>query len=644
MADVDLDRDHTVDPGEDFFRHANGGWLSLHSIPQDAGSLDTFREVALRVEDLLYEQLLRAVDSPSDSIEKMLGDYFAAGMDLVARDSARRAPIRDILGDIQDASSSGDVVSLLPMLHRNGIRVLWWPEVVASHVAGHGHLLWVLPGELGLPDRRWYFGKDSTTKALREEYVAYIAAQLRNAGVPSASAALQAPEVFALECRLAEGRLSEVDRCRVHLADNRKSVAELDAISAAVGFSEYFAGLGVGHVECVNVPEPAYLEAVAAVIETTDIDTLRSFLVFNVVQRLNDALHSEVFEAHFAFYGRRIRGQRRPGALSRRVMAALNSDLGEALSRLYIRTAFSPSARDQAAELASEILAEMRTSIQTRTWMGDATRERALAKLDSVQVRIGHPEAWRDWSGIEISRDSYAGNRLAAARFDMSAKLDKLNKPRDVREWGVPAHSVNACFNPLQNAVQVPAGLLQPPIFLLDGDDAWNYGALGCVIGHELIHAFDDHGRFLDAQGRVCDWWTADDSTSFVQLAEQLVEQFDDFPVIDDSRVSGRLTLGENIADIGGLALASRALARVSAVGGHDGDPLDRQFFFAYATLFRGIMTEELTRMRAGTDVHSPYEWRVRGPLSNLDAFQAAFGLPEGVPALRPSRRRIEIW
>jgi predicted metalloendopeptidase len=295
--------------------------------------------------------------------------------------------------------------------------------------------------------------------------------------------------------------------------------------------------------------------------------------------------------------------------------------------------------------MVAAILEEMRAALQTRTWMHDETRARGETKLDAMRVKIGYPDEWRDWSGLEVTRTAYAANRLNAARFEVARRLAKLGQPVDRGEWEMPAHIVNAYYHPTLNEIVVPAGILQPPLFDAEADDAVNYGGIGMVIAHEITHGFDDQGRRFDADGALRDWWTAEDAERFTKLADQLVAQFDAYVVLDDVHINGRLTLGENIADLGGLALAQRAHARVAAdAPSIDGLSPAQRFFLANAVLWRANISVELQRTLAGVDPHSPRELRVLGPVSNLDAFQTAYGLADDAPMMRPRDERIEIW
>jgi putative endopeptidase len=381
------------------------------------------------------------------------------------------------------------------------------------------------------------------------------------------------------------------------------------------------------------------------VLAATAPDTLRAYLTFTLVRGLAGALPARIDDEDFAFYGRRIRGQQQQHERAKRVIDAIGEDVGEALAERYVALHFPAAAKERAQRMVAAIVEEMRNSIRTRPWMSAETRERAEAKLDRIRVKIGYPDRWRDWSGLEVDRTAYAANRLAATRFELDRQLRKLTQPVDRGEWEMPAHIVNAYYHPTLNEIVVPAGILQPPLFDAEADDAVNFGGIGMVVAHEITHGFDDQGRRFDADGALRDWWTAEDAARFTDLADRLVAQFDAYEVLDGVHVNGRLTLGENIADLGGLTLAFRAHERVSAGAPPvDGLTPAQRFFLAYATLWRANINPELQRTLAGIDPHSPRDLRVRGPVSNLGAFRAAFGVADDAPSMRPPEERIEIW
>jgi len=638
------DRDGSVDPGADFYRYANGGWIDRHEIPPGFGAWGAFEEILTRNELVLRSELERAAADPADDLERALGDFYVSGTDTDAIEAAGLEPVRPYLDAVAAATSVDDLVALLPRLHEAGIALVFAPGVTVDHDDSTRYLLWIVPAGLGLPDRESYFLDSDAGVSLRSAYVDHVGAQLRNAGHPAPELA---PEVLALETRLAEPQLRAEERRDRGRTLNRFAVDALEAAAPGLALTAYLEAVGAGGVASVNLTQPAYLGAVREVLDSTDLAVLQAWASFQIVAANAAALPAAIEDEAFAFYGRRVEGKQEPKDRWKRVVAALGSDMGEALSQLFVRATFSEDAKHRAQAMVDEILAEMRTSLETRTWMSASTREKGLEKLASFGVKIGYPDSWRDWSGLlpVIGRTSYAGNRIAAARFDLAHSLGKLHREVDTTEWEMPPHVVNAYYHPVRNEIVFPAGILQQPMFDADADDAVNYGGIGTVIAHEVTHGFDDQGRRFDASGHFADWWTEEDQAHFTGLADRLVEQFDAYIAIDDVHVNGRLTLGENIADLGGIALASRAHARVSSgQPAVDGLTPAQRFFLANATIWRARTSEELARTLAQIDPHSPRHLRVVGPIANSDAFQEAFGLRDDAPALRPRGERIEIW
>lgn len=640
MGLVAADRDESVDPGVDFYRYANGAWLDENPIPPGYGAWGSFETVQVRNEAVIEEILRRAASDPVNDLDRMLGDFFTSGMDVDAIEAAGLEPIRPLLDAIADVSSPADVMRLLPQLHTDGIPAFFAFEATVDHDDSTRYLLWLAQAGLGLPERDSYFSETEAAAALRAAYVEHVGAQLANVGD-----AAQGNAVLELETRLAELHLSPVEARDPGRTLNRHDLAALTALAPDLDLPGYLRAVGAGAATTVNVMSPALFAGLAEIIAATDPAVLRAYLTFRVVQTLADALPKAVDDESFDFYGRRLGGQQQQHERTKRVIDAITADVGEALSQRFVDETFSPEAKERALAMVDAILVEMRTSLETREWMSDPTRAQALEKLDAIVVKIGYPDRWRDWTGLALARHGYAANRMRATRFEVERQLRRITMPVDETEWEMPPHVVNAYYHPLRNEIVFPAGILQPPMFDATADDALNFGGIGTVIAHEITHGFDDQGRRFDATGAFRDWWTPEDEARYAALTTRLVEQFDAYAVLDDLHVNGQLTLGENIADLGGLMLAERAHARVSAGAGPvDGLTPAQRFFLANASVWRGTVSDELARTLIQVDPHSPRHLRVRGPFSNSAAFQAAFGLADDAPMLRAPEERIEIW
>jgi predicted metalloendopeptidase len=644
MALEAADRDPSVDPSVDFYRFANGGWLDANPIPPGYGNWGAGHEVTVRNQEILHALLLQAAEHPTAEIDRKLGDYFAAGMDTDAIEAAGLAPIQPYLDAIDATTTHDDVLGLIPRLHSYGLSLLWGWMTEVDHDDASVHLLWLFQGGLGLPEREAYMDDSDVARELREDYVAHVAAQLRNLG-QEADLDARARAILDLETRLAEHHLRSELRRDPDLTFNRFDMSQLAQLSEALDLPGYLAAIGAQSAVSINIEHPEYLAQLPGIIVDTPIDVLRDYLSFHVVRMVAEALPAAFDDEAFAFYGRRIQGKTSQLDRYKRIINALGDDMGEALGRRFVEETFPPTAKQRALDMVEEIRAEMRASLESREWMSAETRAAGLEKLAAFGVKIGYPDAWRDWTGLEITRDSYAANRLRAARFEVERQLARITEPVDPGEWEMAPHEVNAYFHPFRNEIVFPAGILQPPFFDSEADDAVNYGAIGMVIAHEITHGFDDQGRRFDANGAFRDWWTQDDQARFSELADRLATQFDEYEVLDGLHVNGRLTLGENIADLGGVALTARAHERISAgAPSIDGFTPAQRLFLSYATVWRGHMSDEMMRTRIQTDPHSPARLRVVGPLSNSTAFAEAFSLPADAPVMRPREDRIEIW
>lgn len=398
--------------------------------------------------------------------------------------------------------------------------------------------------------------------------------------------------------------------------------------------------------DTVSIDSAAFFTALDGVLADTPVDTLRDVLRWHLVRSSASSLAPAFDEENFAFYGRILGGQQAQQPRWKRVVGAASTDVGEAVAQLFVHETFPPEAKARVETLVEHLLSAMGRAIRGNTWMTDATREEALRKLAAFGYKIGYPERWRDYAGLTVDRGSYFASRLAASAFEMRRQLSKLGSPVDEHEWAMPAHIVNAYYHPIRNEIVFPAGILQPPFFHADADDAVNYGGIGTVIGHEITHGFDDAGSQFDTSGALRNWWTDEDRAEFERRANVIVEQFNAYTIADDVTVNGRLTLGENIADLGGTTIALDAMHEAVDADAPliDGLTQDQRFFLAYATMWRMGYTEAAARMLANVDSHAPTQYRVNGPLSNTPAFAAAFAVADGAPMALSDDQRAKVW
>ncbi len=637
--------DESTPLGDDFYRHVNGGWLDANPIPPEYPAWGAFYEVQVRNEETLHRLLEDAAneEAPEGSPIQMVGDYFAAGMDEDAIDAAGIAPLQPLLDDIDALESREELLELLIELQRNGVGAFHGLSVAPDFEDNDRYLVFLGQGGLGLPERDYYLRDDERSQAIREAYVAHLAAQLTNLDPGRDDAADAAAAIMELEHQLAEGSLPAEELRDVHKTLNRHAVSDLDELMPDFGLEAYAHATGITSPS-VNVDHADFFRTLDSALADTPLHVIADYLRWHTVRSYATALPAAFDDEHFRFYGRLLGGQQKQRERWKRVLAAASADIGEQVAQLYVDEAFSPEAKARAEDLVDHLLGAMERSIRELDWMTEETRAAALAKLGRFSYHIGYPDAWRDYSGLHVDRESYATNRLRAAAFELERQLSRLEEPVDKQEWAMPAHAVNAYYHPLLNQIVFPAGILQPPMFYADADDAVNYGGIGTVIGHEITHGFDDQGSKFDPAGRLENWWSDADRTEFERRAAQLVVQFNAYEAAPDQRVNGQLTLGENIADLGGVAIAFDALRSAlddeSSIDGFT--PLQR-FFLSYATIWRMNYTDEYLRLLTNVDVHSPGPFRVNGPLSNFPPFAEAFEVGQG-PMVREEDERVEIW
>ncbi len=644
--------DTSAKPCADFYEYADGGWIKANPIPADKARWGSFEEVADRNRAILkaiLEETSAKSDWPKGSIRQKVGDFYAAGMDEAAIEKAGTKPLAPWLAKVDALKSNADLPKLLAGFHARRLPAGFGLRIAQDQKESTRYMPMLNQGGLGLPDRDYYLKEDPKSKELREKYAAHVARMFGLLGEKPESAKGKAEAVLAFETKLAKA-----SRTRVELRDpeknyNRKTLAELTAEAPGFDWKAYLDAVGIPEKQDLNVRQPGFFKAYAGMAASEPLDAWKTYLTWHVVHSSANLLPKRFEEENFAFYGKTLRGVPQEEERWRRVLAATDQALGEALGQLYVEKAFSAKAKERTKQLVENLRAALKERIEGLPWMGDETKKAALKKLAAFGVKIGYPDKWRDYSALEITRASYFDNALAAHAFETKRNLDKLGKPIDRTEWGMTPPTVNAYYNANMNEIVFPAGILQPPFFYADADDAVNYGGIGGVIGHEMTHGFDDSGSKYDADGNLKNWWTDADRKAYEARTDLMVKQFDGYKPLADQAINGKLTLGENIADLGGLKVAYAALAK--ALGGDPakGAPIDgftpaQRFFLNWATVWRNNVRDESLRVNLNTDPHSPGRFRVLGPLSDLPEFHAAFGCATGTAMVRPEAERPSIW
>jgi putative endopeptidase len=641
--------DTTVDPKVDFAHYAWGNWSKHNPVPADKSRWGAFNELDQYNQNAL-KGILEAVSARSHepgSIEQKVGDFYASAMDTAAIDAAGLKPLAADLAQIAAIASPADLARTLADLHNMQVGALFVVAVGPDEKNSTMNALQASQGGLSLPSKDYYF--QPQFEKFRTAFVEHVAKMFSLAGDTPAAAAAGARTVFEVEKALAENARTPVE-LRDPIANyNKMRTDELAARMPAFPFATYLAGRGIGGPAAAEiiVGQPGFFEGVQAVLAARPLDDFKVYLRYRLLRGTAQFLAAPFEDERFHFYGTVLRGQPAQEPRWQRSARLVDSQIGEALGQLYVARYYPPEAKARMDEMIRNITAVMRDRLEKLEWMTPETRQKALAKFDRFYPKVGHPEKWRDYTRLPVRRDNFYANNRAANEFEDRRNIAKLGQPVDRAEWFMSPPTVNAYFDPTANNINFPAGILQPPFFDFTLDDAVNYGAIGAVIGHEITHSFDDQGRQYDGDGNLTDWWTEADAREFKARAQKMVNQFNAYEVLPGLHVNGELTLGENIADLGGITLAYEALER-SLQGRErkliDGLTPEQRFFISWAQVWRTNSRENALRQLVATDPHSPGQIRAIGPLVNFQPFYDAFGIKEGDPMWVKPEDRTKIW
>ncbi|MFQ5878001.1 MAG: M13 family metallopeptidase [Acidobacteriota bacterium] len=648
--------DRSVDPCDDFYQYACGNWIANNPIPPDRGVYTRFSELQERNLAILRDILeqARQPDPGRSPAERLIGDLYAACMDEDGVEERGAAPLRADLDRIDAMTSKDELASVIARLHAGGLNsvpsfgraptVLFGFESEQDFKDATSQIAAVDQGGLGLPDRDYYLKEDDRSRETRDKYREHVRAMFALLGERPERAAEQAGAVMEVETALARASLDLVSRRDPAKIYHKMTRAGLAALAPSFSWESYFESLGAPPIGSLNVRVPDFFKGVEALIREIPLESLKSYLRWQVARITAPLLSSPFVNANFEFYGKTLGGAKELRARWKRCVQLVDANLGEALGRPYVERTLGAEGKERTLRMVRALERALEKDIEELPWMSDATKRRALEKLHAITNKIGYPDEWRDYGSIRIDRGDLVGDVRRCRSFEMKRWLDKIGKPVDPDEWFMSPPTVNAYYDPQMNNINFPAGILQPPFYDNAMDDAVNFGGIGMVIGHELTHGFDDQGRQFDAAGNLHDWWTEEDDARFRERAECFVEQYAGYTAVDELKLNGRLTLGENVADNGGLRIAFAALA--DTLGGRPAEPIDgftpaQRLFLGNAQVWCANVSEEAARLRAQTDPHSLYRYRVNGVISNMPEFREAFGCEEGDPMVREAACRV---
>ncbi|XZF16049.1 M13 family metallopeptidase [Chitinophagaceae bacterium MMS25-I14] len=642
--------DQSVKPGDNFFFYANGAWLKSNPIPATETRWGSFNELqennytALRT---LLEKAAANKTAKAGSADQKVGDFFRSGMDTVNIDKAGITPLNGIIARINAVQDAKGIIAEVAKEHTQGIGGLFGFGISPDDKKVTQQISQFYQGGLGLPDRDYYFNKDARTTKIREAYKQYLVKIFTLIGDVKAQASADA--VYKLEETLAGASMTRVEMRDPYKLYNKYNLAGINKETPGLNWNTLFADLKIkgSGADSLIVGQPKFFAEIGKQLSATPVDVWKKYLVFHLVNDMSPYLSSTFDEARFDFYGRTVRGQQAQKPRWKRVLAVVDGSIGELLGQMYVDANFKPQAKLRMQELVNNLQRTYASRIERLDWMSPQTKKLALGKLNSFMKKIGYPDKWKDYSKLSIVGNDYVKNILAASAFEYDFNLGKLGKPVDRSEWGMTPPTVNAYYNPGFNEIVFPAGILQYPFFDFSADDAVNYGGIGAVIGHEMTHGFDDQGRQYAADGNLKDWWTPEDAKKFEEKANVVVKQFNDYTVLDSVHVNGELTLGENLADLGGLAIAYEAFKKTKegqSTEKIDGFTPDQRFFLSWAQVWRANTRPEELASRIMTDPHSPSELRCNGPLSNMQEFYKAFNIQPGDKMYRQPDMRAKVW
>jgi putative endopeptidase len=641
--------DRTCKPCEDFNRFANGGWLAKHPIPAAYSRWGRFEELADRNRETLH-QLLEADEKATarrGSNAQKLGDFYASCMDEAKIEAEGIKPLQAEFARIDAIRAPLDIQNEIANLHNKGVGALFGFGAAQDFKRSTDVIGQAVQGGLTLPDRDYYTKDDEKSKQLRDAYVQHVTRMFTLLGDSSDQSAAEAQTVLNTETKLAEVSRTRVERRDPDKNYNKMTLAQLSELTPDFSWNKYLTARGISANGDINVGQPDFFKAINRQLSATSVSDWKTYLRWRLIDTAAPALSKKFVDEDFDFKVKKLTGATEQLPRWKRCVAATDRALGEALGQEYVEKTFTPEAKARAQMMVKNLVEALRDDLSTLSWMSDATRQQATAKLNAFARKIGYPDKWRNYAALQVNRNSYVNNIFRANAFEINRNLGKIGKPVDRTEWGMTPPTVNAYYNPSMNEIVFPAGILQPPFFDPKADDAINYGGVGAVIGHEMTHGFDDQGAKFDKEGNLANWWTPSDLRNFKERTDCVVNQFSNYEVEPGLKENGKLVVGESVADLGGLTVAYKAFEKSMQGKPHtpiDGFTPEQRFFLGWAQVWASSIRPEAARLAVATDPHPLARFRVNGPLSNMPEFAKAFGCKQNEPMARTETARCQIW
>lgn len=641
--------DTTAVQGADFYQYACGGWMKKHPLTNEYSRFGSFDMLAENNREQLKGLIVEiaAGQNAQGTIGQKIGDIYKLAMDSVKLNADGVTPIQADLEKIASVKDKSEIVPLMAELAHSGVFPYFSFYVGADIMDSKSNLFQLYQGGISLGEKEYYLDNDDVTVNIRNKYKEHIVKMFQLAGFDEAAAKKKMEAVMDIETRIAKASFSAVEQRNPAANYHKMSLDELKKEIPGIDWNAFLNGIGVKGVTELSVSQVDPIKEVEKIINSLPVENQIAYMQWSLIDRAAGYLSDDLVAQNFDFYGKTLSGKQTNQPRWKRAVSTVNGVLGEAVGQMYVEKYFPAAAKERMVQLVKNLQTALGERIRNLEWMGDSTKIKAIEKLNSFYVKVGYPDKWRDYTGLNIEKDSYWANVKRATEFELDYMLSKAGKPVDRDEWGMTPQTVNAYYNPTTNEICFPAGILQYPFFDMNADDAFNYGAIGVVIGHEMTHGFDDQGRQFDKDGNLKDWWTAEDAKRFEERAQVMVNFFDSIQVLPGLNANGSLTLGENIADHGGLQVSFQAFKNATKDAPllvKDGFTPEQRFFLSYAGVWAGNIRDEQIRLQTKSDPHSLGRWRVNGALPQIGAWYDAFGIKEGDPMYLAPEKRVSIW